>query len=66
MDQILLLERELKLNRMKLIQIQDVSNTDKEYRGLIIQRSNLKDMLIEAYRNEVLERRSDYEYASGT
>lgn len=60
MERILKLESELKLNKINVIKHQD--KADKEYRMLIIQRSNLKDMLIEAYRLELLERRSDAEY----
>lgn len=67
-DRIMLLEQELKLNRFNIIKLESSTEPaiQKEYRSLIIQRSNLKDMLLEQYRNEILERRKDYEYASGS
>lgn len=63
MDKIMLLERELKLNKFHILKCKE--SFEKEYRNLLIQRSNLKDMLLDAYRNETLERRKDYEYVSG-
>lgn len=60
MDRILKLEQELKLNQFNILK--HTGEFDKEYRSLIIQRSNLKDMLIIEYRNELLERRKNYDY----
>lgn len=59
-SRILMLERELKLNKINILRCND--GQSKEYTGLLLQRSNLKDMLLEEYRGEVLERRKDYEY----
>ena len=63
MERIIKLEQELKLNKINILKCKDI--WDKEYRGLLIQRSNIKDMLIEAYRTELLERSQDYEYTCG-
>jgi hypothetical protein len=54
MKKILLLEEELKINQAKILKIQDNQEgvTDKEYRGLLLQRSNIKDMLLNAYREK--------------
>lgn len=66
MNRILLLENELKLSKINILKCQDSSDPtiQQEYRSFLIQRSNIKDMLIQEYRNELLEKRKDYEYVS--
>lgn len=60
MDKIISLESELKGNRNRLLKLK----TDHpDYRTLLIQRSNLKDLLIEAYRIELIERKKDYDFS---
>jgi hypothetical protein len=63
-EKILRYERELKTNQINILKVQDVALSKtptleavKEYQVLLIQRSNLKDLLLDEYRNEVLERR---------
>ena len=53
-DKILNLENELKLNKTSILkmQVEDQANSI-EYRALLVQRSNLKDMLLDAYRAEM-------------
>lgn len=52
MNKVQRLEEELALNEQRLLVIQEASSfsLDTEYRMLLLQRSNLKDMLIGAYR----------------
>jgi hypothetical protein len=67
-DKILRYERELKTNQVNILKVQDLAlstvatlEATKEYQVLLIQRSNLKDLLLEEYKNELLERRLDAE-----
>lgn len=55
MDKVVRIESELELNRVNILKIQGVDSLQKEYRDLLLQRSNLKDMLIEAYRDKLLK-----------
>lgn len=63
MKRILILERELKLNKINLARIDGNNSIEaqKEFRVLVIQRANLKDMLLDEYRKELIEKRSDIE-----
>lgn len=65
MKYILTLEKELRSNKINILRIENKvgisSSLDFEYRTLIVQRSNLKDMLIDAYRKELLEQIKDDE-----
>lgn len=48
MKRILQLENELSFNKEKLLKVQTINT--KEQRILLLQRSNLKDLLLEEYR----------------
>lgn len=67
MSDIFLYEKELRLNKVNIQRVEKMNLDDaviaKDYRSLLVQRSNLKDMLLNAYRAEVLERENDYEAA---
>ena len=47
------LEEELKINTTKIHLKQDNNEYDLEYRELLMQRSNIKDMLLDEYRKAV-------------
>lgn len=73
MDEILKLERKLKLNKISILRVEsDISlgleeqGIQKRHRELLLQRSAIKDMLLEQYRQETLERRKDHEYISSS
>lgn len=68
MHKILMYEKELKLNMFNIKRLQLMESNaaiEKEMRGLLMQRSNLKDILIDSYRKELIEREKDREYIAG-
>lgn len=69
MDRMLSLEIELKDNKISILRMeasQELTVRNEDYRMLLLRRSVLKDMLLEEYRNELLERSKDHEYISNS
>jgi len=57
MDKIFMLEEELKVNKSNIFRTQNNKERVKEYREYLVQRANIKDMLLNAYRNQMLIQR---------